>query len=131
MNMPEGALLHTIADAAAIATFVIAAVAAGYGVRDYVGLKYKKRKRLEDYLKREKEKKQQTGKGHTMFTALHVARYAKISVEEAMRLSFDNPRIAVRVKKNPTGYAEALLFEYLAPGEKDTAADEVEVPVAA
>jgi hypothetical protein len=101
--MAEGGLLHTIADAAAIATFIIAAVAAFYAVRDFVELRYRKRRKLEDYLRHQKElAHQQNPPGHTMFTAFHIARYVKINVDEAVKLSFDNPGSPSGLNQTPT-----------------------------
>jgi hypothetical protein len=105
---------------------VIAAVAAYYAARDYLKLNYLKRNELEKHLRLKKQAWVADRKRKRMFTALHLARHIKITAEEAVKLSFASPRIAVRVKKNPQGYAEALLFEYLLPGEKDEEPEETE-----
>src|SRR5262249_47737872 len=106
-------------------------IAALIAARDYVILNFLKKRAFVNHLREKKlawiaAGKPKKGKIKRMFTAVHLARHVKITAEEAVKLGWTSKKIVVRIKKNPKGYADALLFEYLVPKEEDTEPEETE-----
>lgn len=91
-----------------IATTVTAVVAAGYWASVKTS-RTRRRKRLETYLKREKD--QGGDKGQR--TLLHLMANVGLTETEILQASFESPCIRRRLTKTePEGFAKDILFEY-------------------
>jgi hypothetical protein len=90
---------------------IITAGLAVYAVSVYEVRSFRRRRRLEDYLRQEKAKGVDKGQR----SLLHLAAQLGISEQELVNISFSSKKIARRVRENPaTGLAETLLLEYVA-----------------
>ncbi|MBD2089502.1 hypothetical protein H6F67_06500 [Microcoleus sp. FACHB-1515] len=100
-------------DLTSILTFFITLAGAFVGIYGY--LRYQcefrqKNKRLENYLRREKEKGEDRGQR----SVLRIMRDIGLTEDEMLKISFHNPKVSRRVGKDEfTGLASALLFEYV------------------
>ena len=97
-----------LADLGNIAAISTAGVAAGgYGL--YRRDQWRKRRKLEDYLKAEEAKKIDRGQR----TILHLMAELGLTESEILRASFASNHIARRIAPDPkTNRAKELLFEY-------------------
>jgi len=109
--------LHWWADLTAIATFVVTLVTALVGIYGYIHYRlgfHEKSRRLEHYLKKEKE--EDAKKGHKgQRTALHITEHVGLTENEIIQISFRNPRIERLGKTNDAGFTVSLLFAYKPP----------------
>lgn len=99
--------LNDCADLASLATFLV-------GVGAYFRFLHQTRqksKRLEDYLRAEKN----SGRDQGQRTPLQIMREVGLTEDEIIQASFRNKRIGRRVKVGQDGLAERLLFVYEPP----------------
>ena len=101
------------ANVASILTFFITLIGAAVGIFGYCKYQYdlrEKSRRLEDYLRCEKEKRQDKGQR----SVLRIIRDVGLTKEEIIKISFRNSHVGRRVGSDPeTGMADVLLFQYL------------------
>ncbi len=103
--------LHNLSDWAAVLTFFITLIGAAVGVGGfarYLYVRHQKSKRLEEYLWKEKAKKED----HGQRSVLQIVREVGLTEDEIIQISFGNPRVGRRVKLGEDGLAKQLLFEY-------------------
>ena len=94
------------ANLAAILTAVIAVF--GYGKYQLNAIC--RRKKLEGYLKKEKEK----GSNQGQRSIMHLMAHLGLTEAEILQASFTSKQIARKIIEDPdTGYADKLFFEYL------------------
>ncbi|MDG2002390.1 MAG: hypothetical protein P8J20_03575 [Novosphingobium sp.] len=106
--------LELLAQLAAIATAVIATVAAGWVWLDV----RRKRRRLEDYLKAEMA----TGGDKGQRTILHLMAKLGLTESEILHASFRSNKIIRRLSvEDGTGHAHRMLLEYRPDAQQDPA----------
>lgn len=103
--------LTVVANAASIITAAVATVA----YANYRLTWCRKKKRLEDYLRQEKE----SGHDKGQRTVLQIVREVGISESDIMACAFEMKTIARRVRTNKeTGLAEVLFLEYVGKSDR-------------
>ncbi len=103
--------LHKLADWASLLTFIITLIAAIVGVVEYIRYRsglHEKSKKLEQYLRSEKAKRDDQGQR----SVIQIIRDVGLTEDEIIQVSFRNPRVGRRVKLDAEGLAKQLLFEY-------------------
>jgi hypothetical protein len=104
--------LHDWADAASVATFVLALAGASIGFASFVWIlwdRFQKRLKLERYLKTEKEKK----KDHGRRSILRIISDLGLTEDEIIQLSFRSKHIIRRRhSEDDSDLTSAILFEY-------------------
>lgn len=104
--------LHSWADWASIATFVVTFISAMVGICAYIKYRqdlHRKSQRLEQYLRDQKVK----GGDRGQRSVIQIVRDVGLTEDEIIQASFRNPRVARRVKLDEDGLAKQLLFEYV------------------
>src|SRR5712664_433364 len=87
------------ANVASVATLVVTLLGTAVGIYGYLKYRFdfwKKSKRLEDYLRKEKEK----GNDQGQRSSLRIVRDVGLTEDEIIKISFSNPRIVRRVDKD-------------------------------
>jgi hypothetical protein len=104
--------LHDWADAASVATFILALAGASIGFASFVWVlwdRLQKRLKLERYLKAEKEKKKDNGRR----SILRIISDLGLTEDEIVQLSFRSKRIIRRRHADDdSSLTSAILFEY-------------------
>lgn len=104
--------LQCWANIASIITLIITTVATSVGLWGYFSYCFnakQKRRKLEQYLKEQKEKLH----GQGQRSLIHLVRHVGLTEDEIIQISFKSKRIERRIKKDEEGYAKSLLFEYV------------------
>ena len=102
---------HKWVDLASVLTFAITAIGAVIGVFGYLGYLLgirKKSKRLEQYLRAEKQKGENKGQR----SVLRIIRDVGLTEDEIIQASFRNHKIRRRIIPDEKGIADQLMFEY-------------------
>lgn len=106
--------LHDYADCSSIATLAITVLTGGVGIYGYVSYRIdrsRKSKRLEAYLRQEKD----TGEDQGKRTLLRIVRDIGLTEDEIIQASFRNARIGRFIKPDAdSGLAKELMFGYKA-----------------
>lgn len=104
--------LHQLADAASIATFIIALIGSVVGVWGYVRFRclfHRKTGKLEQYLREQKETKIDQGKR----SVIRIIRDVGLTQDEIIQISFVSKKIHRWVTVDPaSSIAKDLLFSY-------------------
>jgi len=102
--MKYGEFLHIAGSWAAIVTALVAVMA--YGL--YRWEKRKKRRRLEQHLKIEKELEEDRGQR----TVLHLMSHLRLTEADVLDAAFRSNKVRSRIDADAQGLAQRLLFEY-------------------
>jgi hypothetical protein len=100
------------ANITSIATFIVTTIASLVGIYGYFHYRNqlsRKQRRLENYLK---QQKQEVSGNSGQRTLVHLVRHVGLTQDEIIQISFKSRHIERKVKTDEKGFAESLLFEY-------------------
>lgn len=106
-------LLHHWADIASVATFILAAIGSGLGLFGYIQYlwdRLRKRRMMEDYLKRVLAEKLKDDDGTR--STLRIISEIGLTEDEIIQSSFRSKHISRHILHNERGITDAILFRY-------------------